>query len=314
MADWLPSLNALRAFESLSRHLSYRKAAEELSVSPAAVKQLVKKLELTIGQPLVQRRGRGLVLTSVGSAATRDLSTAFLQIGSAVAVMRKPAPRPLVVTSDPSFAALWLVPRLDALKRLDPSLEVLLDASARLADLERGAADLAIRFATSRDPKLLTYRLFDEELGAYCSPALATQDGGLRRVEDLERLPLLRWDLSACPWAATTARWNSWRHWLMQVGAAGVRPGPGLRFTDYNLALQAAIAGQGVILGSKPILGRLVEAGLLVSPLQETAVTDIGYDLVMTKAAETRAEVAHFKTWILKARLGQDLTSLLPDN
>ena len=306
METWLPSLNALRAFETVARHLNYRKAAEELSVSPAAVKQLVRKLEETTGAVLLERRGRGLALTETGEAALQDLSRGFRQIVDAVDVMRRTdGGRRLIVTSDPSFAAVWLVPRLETFKAANPGVDVLVDSSTQIADLKSGAADIAIRFGVPRDDTLLSHRLFDETFAAYCSPSLAEGKPGVRRIEDLERVPLLRWDLSQFRWASVTAQWNSWRHWLSEVGAPHVRPSHGLRFSDYNLALQAAIAGQGVILGSGPILRDLVDAKLLIKPLSEIVVTDIGYDLVTTPAAIARPEVARFREWIIQEARSQ---------
>ncbi len=306
MESWLPSLNALRAFETVARHLNYRKAAEELHVSPAAVKQLVRKLEDTTGTALLERRGRGLALTETGAVAAQDLSRGFRQIVDAVDTMRQTdRGRRLIITSDPSFAAVWLVPRLETFKVQNPTIDVLVDSSPQIADLQGGAADIAIRFGVPRDDTMLCHRLFDEEFGAYCSPSLANGEPGLRDIEDLERVPLLRWDLSQFSWASVTARWNGWRHWLEEVGAPHVRPRAGLRFNDYNLALQAAIAGQGVILGSAPILRDLVDAKLLVSPFREVAVTDIGYDLVTTPAAVARTEVASFRDWIMSEARSQ---------
>lgn len=307
MTDWLPSLNALRAFECTARHLNYRKAAEELHVSPAAVKQLVRKLEEAVGRPLLLRQGRGLALAPGAVTALPTLSRGFGQIAEAVETLRRrEAGRGLVITSDPSFAALWLVPRLPAFRKLEPEIGVLLDSSPQIADLRQGAADLALRFGQTTDDGLVRTRLFDETLGAYCSPALAEGEPGLRSVADLARLPLIRWDLGDFPWAQETRRWNSWRHWLAAVGAEEVVPGEGLRFNDYNLAVQAAIAGQGVILGSRPVLHDLVIAGLLVSPLPETAETGLGYDLVMTPGAAARPEVTRFRDWILAAARADD--------
>ena len=158
---------------------------------------------------------------------------------------------------------------------------------------------MAIRFGVQADDDLVAHRLFDEELCAFCSPSLANGSPGISRLEDLEKVTLLRWDLTLFEWASTTRKWNDWRYWLAFVGAGHIDPGEGLQFNDYNLMVQAAIAGQGVILGSRPVLGGLVEAGLLVDPIPESAVTDIGYDLVTTDKALARAEVASFLHWIV---------------
>jgi LysR family transcriptional regulator, glycine cleavage system transcriptional activator len=166
--------------------------------------------------------------------------------------------------------------------------------------VKRGAADIAIRFGSRPADGLATERLFDEELCAFCSPTLATGRSAIRRLEDLERVALLHWDLSQLEWASSTKKWMGWEPWLKHVGASHIVPGPGIRFSDYNLAMQAAIAGQGVILGSTPILRGLVKAHLLVNPFPDKVTTDIGYDLVTTERAKTRPEVISFIDWILR--------------
>jgi LysR family transcriptional regulator, glycine cleavage system transcriptional activator len=300
MNDWLPSLNALRAFETVSRHLNYRKAAEELHVTPAAVKQLVAKLEDSLGIPLLEKRGRGIVLTGAGSVASGDLSKAFTQIAQSVEKLRiRSARKSLIISVDPSFAASWLIPRLDDFRSLNPDIDVLLDSSVRIVDLEHGTTDIAIRFAVPVDEELFTYRLFDEKLAALCSPSLARGPPKLTRIEDLEQVRLLRWDLSEFDWAGDTQKWNQWEHWLEQVGASHVNPGEGLRINDYNLALQAAIAGQGMIIGSLPVLASFLESNLLCSPFPEIAETNVGYDLVTTKSARSRPDVKRFVDWII---------------
>ena len=159
---------------------------------------------------------------------------------------------------------------------------MLVDTSLQLVDLERGDADVAIRFWSGSDPGLVSHRLFAEELSAYCSPALVRGENAITRLEDLERVTLLHWDLAGLPWAGGTRRWVGWAPWLHRLGAGHIRPGEGLRFSDYNLAIQAAIAGQGVMLGSLPLFRDLVAAGLLVRPFAESVPTDLGYDLVTT--------------------------------
>ncbi len=301
MSDWLPSLNALRAFEAVSRHLNYRLAAEELCVSPAAVKQLVSKLEATLGSPLLQRSGRGLALTAQGTAGRDDLAQGFRQIVASVEKMRTLTERKrLIVSVEPSFATAWLVPRLDLFRTRNTDIDVLIDSSLQLVDLDRGAADVAIRFGSRHTDGLVTERLFDEELCAFCSPTLTTGRSAIRRLEDLQRVTLLHWDLSQLSWASSTKKWMGWKPWLKHIGAGHIIPGPGLRFSDYNLAVQAAIAGQGVILGSTPVFRRLVEARLLINPFPEKVTTDIGYDLVTTERARTRPEVISFMDWIVR--------------
>ncbi|MGE3874182.1 MAG: LysR substrate-binding domain-containing protein [Parvibaculaceae bacterium] len=296
MSDWLPSMNALRAFEATARHLSFAQAAAELHVTPAAVKQLVRKLEETLGLSLVARAGRGLRLTAAGAAGRDGLTTGFDHLAGAVRRMRSEGGRRrLVVSTEPSFATAWLVPRLERFRLREPDVDVLIDSSAHLVDLARGDADIAIRFGARPDDTVVAHRLFDEELCAFCSPQAAE---GLDGPADLARCRFIHWETSALGWATATRTWMDWTLWLEQVGASGVEPPSGLRFSDYNLAVQAAIAGQGVVLGSAPVLADLVSAGLLVRAVPQSLLTDIGYDAVTTRGAIERAEVKAFIGWI----------------
>lgn len=299
MSEWLPSLNALRAFECVCRHLNFAHAADELAVTPAAVKQLVAKLEAALGTKLVVRDGRGLALTAAGRAGRDNLAAGFTQIAGAVRQMRaQDQRRRLIVSVEPSFATAWLVPRLEGFRARNADVDVLIDSSLKIADLEHGGADLAIRFGAPAPPGLVCRRLFDEMLCIFSSPSLLEGPAALRDLSDLARTTLLHWDLTEIPWAVTTRRWMDWRLWLAEVGADHVPSETGLRFSDYNLAVQAAVAGQGVVLGSLPVLQSLVEAGLLVCPFPERVKTDIGYDLVTTETTLQRPEAQRFLEWI----------------
>ena len=123
MSNWLPSLNALRAFEVTARKKSYRKAAEELGVTTAAVKQLVEKLENLLGEKLFLGRGQNLKITSVGEIGLEELNISFKQIERTVNRMKSYKNKNrLVITCEPSFASAWLVPRLNKFKTLNPSM------------------------------------------------------------------------------------------------------------------------------------------------------------------------------------------------
>jgi len=308
MSNWLPSLNALRALEATARNGSYKKAADELSVTPAAVKQLVAKLEAAIGSPLLERSGQGMALTQVGLKGGVDLTSGFRLISLAVERMRSSEREgSLVVSVDPSLAASWLAPRLNKFKGHRPDVEVLVNSSVELADLEDGSTDVGIRFGVENHGELVAHRLFDEELSAFCSPTLANGPPEMRRLEDLEKANLLRWDLSQYQWSSNTRLWNFWKTWLAAVGGEHIHPAKGVNFSDYNLAVQAAIAGQGFVIGSRPILSQLIESDLLVDPFGVSAQPGIGYDIVASSRALLNDQVRDFVNWVI-SETGQQAT------
>lgn len=300
MSEWLPSLNALRAFEAVTRHLSYQGAADELRVTPAAVKQLVSKLEDALGVRLVERQGRHIALTATGHAGKNDLGLAMRHTSDAVQKMRRSdTGTRLIVTVEASFATAWLVPKLEAFRKRHPKINVLIDSSQKIIDLKRSEVDVAIRYGVHSDGDLIVTRLFEDRVFPACSPALAKGPPELTKIEQLQYVPLIHWDMSDMTWASATRRWYDWEEWIRHVGVRHVDTARGLRFNDYGLAVQAATSGQGVILASWPMLRDPFDAGLLVRPFPESVLTTgIGYDLVTTPESGKRPEVVAFTEWL----------------
>ena len=295
-------MHALRAFESVSRHLSYQLAAEELHVTPAAVKQLVSKLEAALGTKLLRRKGRGLELTQQGRAGQEDLGIAMRYIASSVVKMRQHEQiNKLIVSVESSFATAWLVPRLEEFRVRHPEINVLIDSSQRIVDLHHSEVDVAIRYGVESDQGLVVHRLFDDQIFPVCSPAFAKGPPKLGNLADLANVTLIHWDISELAWARETRRWFTWQSWFAHAGATHLATDRGLHFNDYGLAVQAAVAGQGVVLASWPILRGPISAGLLTRPFGETVTTDIGYDLVTTPHARSRPEVEAFIAWLIDA-------------
>ncbi len=299
----LPSLNALRAFEAFSRHLSYTEAARELNVTPAAVKQLVSKLEDYLETPLIRRAGQKLELTEAGHSGVGAFSSGLHQLSKGVAsIQESTARRRLVVSVEPFFAATWLVPRLNKFKSRHPDIDVLINSDIAISQLERGEADIAVRYGVKPDPSFVSVRLFDDQVFPVCSPALVS---ALRDIRDLNNATLLHWDLSQMPWASTSAHWFSFSEWFKLAGERDLTASQNLYFSDYNLVLQAAIAGQGVMLGSWPIMRDMVDNNLLAIPFSTTVATDIGYDLVATPQSLEVSYVSDFRAWLLEEASNQ---------
>lgn len=309
MTHNLPSLNSLRAFEVVARHLNYHSASVELNVTPAAVKQLVSKLEDTIGVKLLERKGQGLQLTSRGRSSCGDLSSAMKMLATSVEKMSgEPRPNQLIVTVETSFATAWLVPKLDQFRLKNPQISVLIDSTQNIADLNEDDVDIAIRYGVENHGNFIAHRLFEDQIFPACSPAMAAGPPKITRLEDLNSVPLIHWDMSQLEWVRETKRWFAWERWLAHVdinNTKNINTQGGMVFRGYELALQAAIAGQGMILASWPILREPIESGILVCPFVERVTTDIGYDLVTTHDKQYRPEVAAFSDWILNTILNE---------
>ena len=300
MTTQLPSLNSLRAFEAVSRHLNYHAAAMELNVTPAAVKQLVVKLEHSIGFKLLQRKGQGLVLTHRGKQSSGDLTAAMKSLHLSVEKMRQvDQHQQLIVTVETSFATAWLVPKLVQFRLKFPEISVLIDSNQQVVDVGRGTVDIAIRYGVTSDRAFFIHRLFDDQIFPACSPALAKGPPRVKTLDDLYSVPLIHWEMTQLDWAHETRKWFQWKKWLEHVDVTKIDTDKGLYFSDYGLAVQAALAGQGMILASWPILKEPIDKGLLFSPFEERVTTDIGYDLVTTRESQSRPEVKAFIDWVI---------------
>jgi LysR family glycine cleavage system transcriptional activator len=206
----------------------------------------------------------------------------------------------LSVSVGMSFAAKWLVPRLDRFRRRHPSVDVRLDVTERLADFAREEVDVAIRFGTGAYPGLRADRLFEEEMFPVCSPRLLAGEHPLRHPVDLRHHTLIHedWRVEGDDWAG----WPDWSMWLLAAGVGDVDPTRGIRFKQTALVIQAAIEGQGVALGNTSLVGHDLTAGLLVRPfdLSLKASPRFAYYLVSPRATSDRPLVAAFREWVLQ--------------
>ncbi|MFQ6022937.1 MAG: transcriptional regulator GcvA [Acidiferrobacterales bacterium] len=295
MVHRLPSLNALRAFESAGRHLSFTKAADELHVTPAAIGHQVKSLEMDLGVRLFQRLNRALILTEAGHAMLPGLEEVFYRLTEVVEQFRRrDADRPLTVSVSPSLAAKWLLPRLERFRELHPEIDVRIDATNRLVDLVRDPVDIGLRYGPGEYPGLHVDRLMDEEVFPVCSPRLLEGTHPLCTPEDLRWHTLLHAD-----YPPQNDYWPDWTMWLYSAGVTDVDANRGLRFNRTALALQAAVEGQGVALGSRVLAGHDLEVGRLVKPFEMTSPVAFAYYMVCPEARAHESCIAAFREWII---------------
>lgn len=303
MSRPLLPLNGFRAFEAAARHLSFAKAAEELRVTPAAVSHQVRTLEAYLGLRLFRRAARRVLLTEAGQMLLPDLRDGFERLEAAMARARRlggAGSGVLTITMSPAFAAKWLVPRLERFRERHPDIDVRIDADARLVDLAAEEVDLGIRYGPGEYPGLETTRLFAaEEVFPVCSPRLLEGPCPLRTPADLAGHTLLHDETATLAGSLPT-----WRMWLQAAGVdiagIGIDSERGLRFSASAMATQAAIEGQGVLLGRSVIVADDLAAGRLVRPFVASCPLRFGYHLVHPRHVATKRTVAVFKEWILQ--------------
>jgi LysR family transcriptional regulator, glycine cleavage system transcriptional activator len=304
MAERLPPLNALKAFEAAARLASFRKAAGELNVSPAAISHQIKNLEAYLGVQLFHRQSRRMRLSDAGQAALPLLRDGFGRLAEAVQQMREEDRRPtLRVSAPPSLAAKWLVPRLSGYAALNPGLDIRLSATAALIDegpappatnggFHEEEADLAIRFGEGEWPGCRVEKLMDVSALPLCSPRLLKGKRPLRRPDDLRHHTLLHDDTDY-------AGRPEWRAWLAAAGVDGIDAARGPRFNQAALALDAAAEGQGVALTLEPLARADLAAGRLAAPFEVRLMLRPAYYLVCPEGAAEEPATAAFRQWLL---------------
>ena len=292
----LPSLDFFKGFEAAARHLSFTKAAEELFVTQSAVSRQIQALEQRLGVALFLRRNRGLALTDAGEQMFRAVDSALRTLNQAVDQVAPGAtPKMVTVTSSMAFSSLWLIPRLSHFRRQYPEVDVRISANNQVLDLDRERIDLAIRYCPTRAAPAGSVRLFGEEILPVCSPALLRdRTRPLKSPQDLRHHVLLHFDEPHRP-----TPWLTWNVWLETAGVPDLVPADSLRFNHYDQTIGAALGGQGVALGRRPLVKKLLADRALVAPFPLGSVTDRAYFIVRTPATAGRPDVTHFVEWLL---------------
>lgn len=282
-------LTALRAFESASRLLSFKAAAEELAVTPTAISHQIRSLEDWLGVALFERLPRQVRLTEGGERLFRSLHGAFLEVAQSVDTLRpQRSGSSLTLSTTAAFAALWLVPRLGRFYAKHPNINVRLDTHCEVIDLHQDASvDLVLRYSLDDYPNLYGLCLFDESFGVYGSPEQVTLAA--------RRTPAL----ISVRWHNSKLYAHGWEAWCAQSGENWLNQQPAVReYDEEHYALQAAIAGQGLVLASNILVSESVASGLLVPYKDEVQVDGAGYSALCVPGRERHTPVKAFFAWL----------------
>lgn len=291
--DHLPPLDLLLAFESAARHLSFTRAAAERFVTQSAVSRQIRALEDDLGVALFARQHRALVLTPAGEKLLLACQSMLAQMRRTVSALRAPSAREvLALSTTPSFASLWLIPRLRSFTQDNPGVDVRLDASYEVRDLSADGFDLAVRYqrADAKDGD----RLFSESMLPVCAPALLrAKQPPLKSPADLHAHTLLQ--IEGMPSSGMPMEWQSW---LQSNGLPDLEPRSVLTFSSYNEVITAALEGQGVALGRRPLIDALLRQRRLVAPFGDARQTAKAYFVITDPASRARPAVRAFEAWL----------------
>lgn len=288
----LPPLTAVRAFEAVARHLSFTKAAEELGMTQAAVSYQIKLLEERVGTPLFLRKPRQIALSEVGAKLAPQVEQAFELMRTAFADTSGEVNNLLSITSVPTFASQWLAQNLGLFQIAHPDIAVRLDSSSGLVDLVRDQFDIGIRtLPAPQSSGVISHLLLKADFSPLLSPTLAETIGGIKRPEDLLKLPVLDPE-------------DEWLDlWFATAGVPGyTTEGRPLSILGLQSLLgSAAMAGRGVAMLTPAFFRDEIASGRLIQPFPLLASAGWGYYLVYPESRRNAPKVKRFRDWMLEA-------------
>ncbi|MGC4393921.1 LysR substrate-binding domain-containing protein [Hydrogenophaga sp. T2] len=284
----IPPLSALQAFEAIARRRSFSLAAQELHLTPSAVSHQVAKLEGLLGVRLFERSARGVELTPAGQNYLHRVANALGAINTATEDLRHGVQDTLHLHCSPSFASLWLMPRIARFRDAFPDISLALSASHVHSDFQLGLVDIDIRYGLPNWPNLEVEPVFTEQVMPLASPEFIRAHG-LHTPADLMRVPLIQSAVNVAQWADWFARFHP-----------GERPERmALKFDRAMMSLDAAVQSLGVALESASIGRALIASGRLQPPFGSDMVLEVqGHFLVYPARHAARSEVKAFLGWI----------------
>ena len=290
MDPWhrLPPLRSLRVLEAAVRHQNYSRAAGELNLTHSAVSHQIHSLEEALGLTLFERVGRQMRATDPGRQLAQEVRGALDTLATAVERVRgQDTSNSLTVSVLPSFAAAWLVTRLGGFLERHPGVELRLDSTSAVANFRNDGVDVAIRYGTGSWEGVVSEKLFDDELFPTLSPTLYKKSR-LRSPADLARIPLLR------------IRQQPWAPWFAAAGLNLAEPKRGPMFNDSELALQAAIQGQGAVLTRGSLAVLKLRAGVLIAPFKVRVPSPLTCHLVYPPQHARKPALLLFREWLIE--------------
>ncbi len=291
MAHRLPPLNALRAFAAAGRHLSFRKAAHELAVTPTAISHQIRNLEADLGVRLFRRMTRRLQLTEAGQRLLPELAGAFDRIAGAVERMRQgEAGGALTISSLSTFTYRWLAPRLQRFQAAHPQYEIKVEVSSRLVDFARDEIDVGIRHGYGPWPGVAAIPLIEDHFTPLIARRMLDAGPKLRKPEDLFHYALLR---------ETGTEYGEWDIWFRAAGGVARRKAGSAVFDSSQLAVQAALSGLGVALVNPIFFESELASGELVQPFPLLATNGKSFFLAYAEGRGDHPKVAAFRDWLM---------------
>ncbi len=296
----IPPLTSLQAFEAIARRKSFSLAAAELHLTPSAVSHQVARLEDLLGLRLFERSTRGVQITPAGQSYLQRVASALGAINSATDDLRHGVQDTLYVHASPSFASLWLMPRISRFAQKHPGVSLVLSASHIHSDFQIGQMDIDIRYGLPNWPDLHVEPVFTERVMPLASPDFVHRHQ-LRTPADLLQVPLIQSNVSVVQWP----------EWFARHGGKQRPERFALRFDRAMMSLDAAVQGMGVTLESATIGGDHIAAGRLQAVFDPKMSLEVKAHFIVYPARHaSRPEVLRFLEWLREEARAASLTPL----
>ncbi|AMO24204.1 transcriptional regulator GcvA [Ramlibacter solisilvae] len=283
-----PSLVELHAFLAVARNGSFRKAAEELCVTQAAVSRAVLRLEQELGVDVLARSGAGVRLTPAGAELKRRTEKPVAALEEAALHLRRQSERMrLRLSVVPSLGTLWLLPRLEGFRVRHPEVELEFRQYHHDEDFLREDVELWIAVKQQWPRQVAAQYLVGREIVAVCAPKLAK---GVRTPPQLLAKTLLYH--SNYP--------DNWSLWAEAVGGELPARWRGTGFDLVTNLVEAARAGMGVAMVQMCMVEADLAEGRLAMPVPGSASTGRGYYLCRRRALGAHPAAELFSAWVLE--------------
>lgn len=291
MRRFLPSLSALQAFEASARHLNFTRAAEDLFVTQSGISRQITNLEQFLGVRLFERSGSRLILTDAGSRYVQDVVQMLnrLEEASIDLVRGRKADASLMIGANPTFVSRWLAPRLENFLQLAPQVHIEVNPVEADVDFKTCRFDIAIMRGTGAWSEARALELFAEELVVVSSPRL------IPLGEHLDQL-----DFSRIPTLQNASRPSLWLQWLRASGCMGTGLIQGVRFSQSEMLISAAVSGLGLAVVPTHYVERELQSGELHTPFGSPVRSGDSYWVVSPERKSRNQDALLFRDWLIK--------------
>jgi len=292
----IPPLRCLKAFDAVARHNSITRAASEENVTQSAISQSISQLEDLLRTRLLDRSLRPATLTEQGRAFHRVISEAFGRVALEVDELRainRGTKNTITISCNLGFATYWLMPRLSEYSLLHPDITLNVMTTYQGAAELRPGVDIAIRFGDGQWPDGVGDPLFQEVLIPTCSQDFLQRNGPIDGPESVARQNLIYVDVS-------DPSWPDWTTYFENLGVTSPSRSKGSHFSNYVQAVQATLAGEGIMLGWRSVVGDLVSSQQLVAAVDAPVKLTSGYHVLVSRQSKTKRTTIDFVAWLRK--------------